>query len=98
MSPQFGQDTIAIHFTWRPDRTAAVDRVLAHVEAALAPFDARPHWAKLFLADATAIAPRYARLPDFARLMVRLDPRRAFTNAWLTAHVLGPGDHPVALT
>ena len=45
---------------------------------------------KLFLADAAAIAPRYARLPDFARLMVRLDPRRAFTNAWLTAHVLGP--------
>jgi alditol oxidase len=88
MSPQFRQDTVAIHFTWRPD-PAPVGRVLVDVEAALAPFHARPHWGKLFLADAAAIAPLYDRLPDFARLIARLDPRGAFTNAWLITHVLG---------
>jgi xylitol oxidase len=66
MSPQYGQDTIGIHFTWKPDEHA-VKRVLADVEPALAPFAARPHWGKVFLADVTAIAPLYERLPDYAR-------------------------------
>ena len=88
MSPQYGQDTIGVHFTWTPDQDA-VGRVLVDVEAALAPFAARPHWGKVFLADAAAIAPLYARLPDFARLVVRLDPRGAFRNAWLDTRVLG---------
>jgi alditol oxidase len=89
MSPQYRQDTLAIHFTWAPDQDA-VEPVLVAVEAALAPFDARPHWGKVFLADATAIASLYPRLPDFTRLVDRLDPRGAFRNAWLNAHVLGP--------
>ena len=88
MSPQYGQDTIGIHFTWEPDQ-AAVERALAGVEAALAPFGARPHWGKLFLAGAATIAPLYERLPDFARLAARLDPRGAFRNEWLDRHVLG---------
>jgi xylitol oxidase len=88
MSPQYRQDTIGIHFTWKPEQDA-VERVLVDVEAALAPFDARPHWGKLFLADAAAIAPLYERLPDFTRLRDRLDPRGAFRNAWLNTRVLG---------
>ena len=91
MSPQYGQDTLAVHFTWQPDR-AGVERALVEVEAALAPFGARPHWGKLFLAGAAAIAPLYPRLPDFAGLVRRLDPRRVFANAWLHQRVLGgPG-------
>jgi alditol oxidase len=88
MSPQYGRDTLAVHFTWRPDR-AGVERALVEVEAVLAPLAARPHWGKLFLADAAAIAPLYPRLPDFAALAARLDPRGVFTNAWLRRHVLG---------
>jgi xylitol oxidase len=88
MSPEYGQDTIGIHFTWDPEQTA-VERALAVVEAALAPFGARPHWGKLFLAGADAVAPLYERLPDFARLVARLDPRGTFRNDWLEAHVLG---------
>jgi alditol oxidase len=88
MSPQYGQDTVGIHFTWDPEQ-AAVERALAVVEAALAPFGARPHWGKLFLAGADAVAPLYERLPDFARLVARLDPRGTFRNDWLEAHVLG---------
>jgi xylitol oxidase len=88
MSPQYGQDTMAVHFTWLPE-LAAVESVLAEVEAALAPFGARPHWGKLFLADAAAAARAYPRLPDFAGLVERLDPRGVFTNDWLRSHVLG---------
>jgi xylitol oxidase len=66
-----------------------VQRALTEVEAALAPFEARPHWGKLFLADAATIAGLYPRLPDFAGLVERLDPRGVFTNDWLRRHVLG---------
>ena len=67
----------------------AVARVLVELEAALAPFGARPHWGKAFRATAAEIAPLYERLPDFARLAQRLDPRGAFRNDWLERHVLG---------
>ena len=88
MSPQYGQDTMAVHFTWLPE-PAAVESVLAEVEAALAPFEARPHWGKLFLAGAAAAARAYPRRPDFAGLVERLDPRGVFINDWLRSHVLG---------
>ena len=88
LSPQYGRDTVGIHFTWTP-QPAAVASVLRDVEAALRAFEPRPHWGKLFLADAATIATRYQRLPDFVRLAERIDPRGAFRNAWLDAHVLG---------
>jgi alditol oxidase len=88
MSPQYGQDTVEFHFTWLPQQDA-VERALVDVEAALMPFGARPHWGKVFLADAVAIAARYERLPDFTRLVEQLDPRGAFRNDWLETRVLG---------
>jgi xylitol oxidase len=88
MSGQYGRDTVGIHFTWKREQEA-VERLLVDIEAALEPFDARPHWGKLFAADAAAIAPRYERLGDFTRLAERLDPRGAFRNPWLTDRVLG---------
>lgn len=91
MSPQYENDTVAFHFTWRPEQEA-VEAVLLDVEAALAPFGARPHWGKIFLAEYRAIAPLYERLPDFTRLAARLDPRGAFRNHWLTTHIFA-GDH-----
>ena len=87
MSPEYEQDSLAIHFTWQPDQ-AGVERVLVDVEDALAPFAPRPHWGKVFLADAATIATRYERLPDFAALAERLDPRGAFRNDWLAEHVV----------
>jgi xylitol oxidase len=88
LSPQYGQDTVAIHFTWRR-RQEAAERAVAEVERALEPYRARPHWGKLFLAEAGRVAPMYERLPDFRRLCERLDPRGAFRNPWLERHVLG---------
>jgi xylitol oxidase len=90
LSPQYGQHTVAIHFTWTRE-PEAVARVLVDVEAALAPFDPRPHWGKTFHAEAGTIAPRYDRLADFRALRDRFDPRGAFVNAWLERRVLGAG-------
>lgn len=88
MSPQYERSTMAIHFTWALE-PAAVERVLVDVEAALAPLQARPHWGKVFLADAGTIAGLYERLSDFAALAQRLDQRGAFRNDWLERQVLG---------
>ena len=82
LSPQHGEDTLGIHFTWRRDADA-VDRALEVVEAALAPFEPRPHWGKVFRMGRDELAPRYPRLADFAELAARLDPRGAFRNDWL---------------
>jgi len=87
LSPQYEQDTVGFHFTWRRE-PELVDRLVAGLEVALAPYAPRPHWGKVFVAGAATIADRYERLPDFARLASRLDPRGAFRNDWLERHVL----------
>jgi xylitol oxidase len=87
LSPQYRRDTIGIHFTWRRE-PEPVARATAAIEAALRPFEARPHWGKLFTAGAAQIAPLYERLEDFRALAQRLDPRGAFRNAWLARRVL----------
>jgi xylitol oxidase len=88
MSPQYGQDTVGIHFTWKR-RQAEVERALVDVERALAPFQARPHWGKVFLMGAESIGKLYPRRDDFVALLQRVDPRGAFRNDWLERRVLG---------
>jgi xylitol oxidase len=90
MSPQYRRDTLAVHFTWVADLDA-VTHALEAVEAVLLPLGARPHWGKLFLAQAEQIAPRYERAADFAALARRMDPRGAFVNAWLSRVLLDAG-------
>jgi xylitol oxidase len=87
LSPQYGQDTIGFHFTWKRE-PELVARLAGALEVALGPFAPRPHWGKVFLAGSATIADRYERLPDFRRLAERLDPRGAFRNEWLERHVL----------
>ena len=88
LSTAHEQDSVAFHFTW-VQAQSAVEELLVDLEAALLPLGARPHWGKVFLADAGTLAPRYPRHADFADLVQRLDPRGAFGNAWLERHVLG---------
>ncbi|MCW2636951.1 MAG: linked oxidase domain protein [Blastococcus sp.] len=90
MSTAYDRNSVALHFTWRPAAAAVAD-VLVDLERALAPFSARPHWGKVFGADAATIAPLYERHASFVDLVERLDPRGAFRNAWLEHHLLGAG-------
>jgi xylitol oxidase len=88
MSTAYGEPAIAFHLTW-VQAQPAVEELLVELEGVLLPLGARPHWGKLFLADAAELAPRYAHHADFVDLVQRLDPRGAFGNAWLDRHVLG---------
>ncbi|MGY1856956.1 FAD-binding protein [Modestobacter sp. SYSU DS0290] len=88
MSTAYDEPSVALHFTWLPDQ-AAVQELLVHLEGALEPFGPRPHWGKLFLADAATIATRYPRHRDFLALVERLDPRGAFRNDWFERYVAG---------
>ncbi len=88
LSPAYERDTVALHFTWRRE-PEAVQAAVAALEAALAPYSARPHWGKAMAARAAVLAPLYPRMADFRRLRSRLDPRGVFVNDWLIDHVLG---------
>ena len=86
LSPAYGRASLALHVTWVRD-VAAVLPAVERVEAALAPFAPRPHWAKLSRMSPDTVAARYPRLDDFAGLARRLDPRGAFRNDLLDSYV-----------
>lgn len=81
LSPSFGRDTAAIHFTWK--REDAVHALLPLIDAALAPFDARPHWGKVFKMESQRFDELYPKLPEFRQLAERLDPVGKFRNDYL---------------
>jgi xylitol oxidase len=88
MSPAYGRDSIAVHFTWR-QQPRDVAAALELIEGVLLPLGARPHWGKVFLAQRDDIAPRYPKLADFLALAERCDPGHVFRNDWLERHVFG---------
>jgi xylitol oxidase len=71
-SMAYRRDSVALHFTWVRDQPA-VEAAVAEIEAALAPFDPRPHWGKVF----TMTPPR---VPELRRLAAELDPDGIFAN------------------
>ena len=75
------RDVVAVHFTFRRQQVEVV-AAIADVEAALAGMDARPHWGKLFTADAQRLASLYPRFGDARALVARHDPGRKFANAF----------------
>lgn len=88
LSGAYDQDTVGFHFTWK-QRQDEVEQVLPVMEEALAPFNARPHWGKLFHADAARLAGLYPRFADFKDLAERLDPEHKFRNEFLSRKVFG---------
>jgi len=87
MSPMRNQETIAIHFTWKKD-WEGVRKVLPLIEEALAPFDVRPHWGKLFTLDPRVLQGRYEGLDIFRSIMKKFDPKGKFVNEFLQKNLL----------
>ena len=81
LSGAYGRDTVGFHFTWQ--RRPEVLDLLPELDRLLAPYDGRPHWGKLFHADAADLRSRYPRFDDFAALVLELDPHRTFRNRLL---------------
>ncbi len=80
MSPCFGRDSVAFHFTWHPNDVLAA-RASNAVGDALAPFAVRPHWGKVFDPDRLDLG-SYPDTDRFLALVERCDPRRTLRNDW----------------
>ena len=91
MSPCYGQPCVAIHFTWKQD-WPAVRQVLPLIETSLAPFEARPHWGKLFTMPPAQLQALYARLADFQQLLRSYDPEGKFGNPFLDTYIFGASE------
>lgn len=83
LSSAYEQDTIGFHFTWQPDWDKTIAAVRA-VELALAPFNPRPHWAKLFTLPGAQVQSLYPKMDAFRHLAQRMDPGGKFRNAFAT--------------
>ena len=90
LSPSYHRETVGIHFTWIQDIRAVIPAIAA-VEERLAPFQARPHWGKLFCTSPGRLRGLYERLPDFQRLMQRYDPAGKFRNEFIDRHIVAEG-------
>lgn len=88
LSPSHSEDCVGIHFTWR-QHIPEVEALLPDLDDALARFDARPHWGKLFETDPGRMAQLYPRLAQFRELAERLDPGHKFRNEFVDRWVFG---------
>jgi xylitol oxidase len=88
MSPCYQRPSLTIHFTWKPD-WPAVKQVLPLIEEALAPFEAKPHWAKLFTMPASRLKALYEKMPDYRALLEHYDPSGKFRNEFLNTNIYG---------
>ncbi|MGA7633700.1 MAG: D-arabinono-1,4-lactone oxidase [Terriglobales bacterium] len=86
MSPCYQQDCVTIHFTWKQD-WPAVSKLLPVIERELAPFNARPHWGKLFTTSPATLKSIYKRMPDFIQLSEKYDPQGKFRNQFLNTNI-----------
>ncbi len=86
ISPAYQRSSMAIHFTWKPE-WAAVQKLLPQIEAKLAPFEARPHWAKLFTMSPAVLRSHYRKMADWKALATHYDPQGKFRNAFLNQNI-----------
>jgi xylitol oxidase len=93
MSPCYEQDCVTIHFTWKPD-WPTVSRLLPLIEKELAPFNARPHWGKLFTTSPGELRRIHKKMPEFIELSRELDPGGKFRNQFLNENIFGSESKP----
>ena len=82
MSMAYHRPSMVFHFTFKQMDTE-VRNFLPILEASLEPFEARPHWGKLFSLSPAVLQSRYERLPQFQQLMTQHDPEGKFRNAFI---------------
>jgi xylitol oxidase len=86
MSMAYQRPSLAIHFTWKLEPEAVME-LLPQIEAKLAPFQARPHWAKVFTMNASQLQPLYPGFKDFRNLAREYDPKGKFGNRYIHDHI-----------
>ena len=86
MSPCYKQDSVAIHFTLKQE-IPEVMRLLPVIEKTLAPYNAKPHWGKLFTYQHKDLLSRYKKMTAFTAMVKEYDPKGKFRNAYLERNV-----------
>ncbi len=81
MSPCYKQTCVALHTTWKQEEE--VMNLIPLIEELLAPFNYRPHWAKLFTISPRLLQSRYEQLNEFKQLIHQYDPNGKFRNEFL---------------
>jgi xylitol oxidase len=88
ISPCYQRPSMALHFTWKPE-WPAVKNILPLIEEKLAPFGARPHWAKLFTMPPAHLRSRYAKMSDYEAMLAQYDPNGKFRNEFISKNIYG---------
>ncbi len=88
MSPCYNQQSVTIHFTWKQD-WPSVQKLLPIIEKELAPFNAKPHWGKLFTMPYSRLQVLYEKMNDFRKIAASIDPNGKFRNDFLDRNVFG---------
>jgi len=86
MSPCYKKSCVALHTTWKQE-TEVVMGLLPQIEDKLAPFNPKPHWAKLFTLAPSVLQSKYERLNDFKQLVHQHDPNGKFINEFLRSNL-----------
>ncbi len=86
MSPCYQQARVGIHFTWKKN-WEAVKQILPLIEEEFEPYNALPHWGKLFTMPSAKIQTLYPKLGDFQKLLSSFDPTGKFRNAFLDKYI-----------
>lgn len=86
MSPCYGQDCIAFHFTWKQE-PEKLQQLLPVLEGTLADFEARPHWGKVFTMSKERLEVLYPKLPEYRALLREYDPEGKFVNGYMREHL-----------
>lgn len=86
LSPFYKQTCVAFHFTWKQE-VPEVMALLPEIEAALAPFNPRPHWGKLFTLKPAVLQERTKKLVAFKALMEKHDPEAKFRNEFIEVNL-----------
>ena len=86
MSPCYKKDSVTFHFTWKQE-IQEVNALIPLVEAALAKFSPRPHWAKIFTMPPTVLQSRIEKLADFKELLLKYDPNSKFRNEFINRNL-----------
>jgi xylitol oxidase len=86
MSPFYKRTCVAFHFTWKQE-IEEVNAVLPFIEGALAPYNPRPHWGKVFTMKPDVLQSRIEKLNEFKSLMAKHDPEGKFRNEFIDANL-----------
>ncbi|MBN8996451.1 MAG: FAD-binding protein [Rhizobiales bacterium] len=88
LSGSYRRKTIALHFSFQRDEPA-LRKLLPVLEEAIAPFDPRPHWGKVFTMAPDIVRHRYEKMSNFRDLIVEHDMAGRFRNEYIERMIFG---------